>query len=169
MVQDLDDAKEILQNEKDEDLREMAKEEVKMVLRSYARWGSQKGSKWSLQKSSPTATPSWHKTPKWRVPAIRFSTNRPQKGLQGGQMKRRGNFAPPFQRSHPDSPLQHLSGKVICRKDQYTFIVTSLPVEVCKPCQLLMYDLLKDRIQPIYKNFANHWDNNIHRTHCHIS
>jgi peptide chain release factor 1 len=31
MVQDLDDAKEILQNEKDEDLREMAKEEVSML------------------------------------------------------------------------------------------------------------------------------------------
>ena len=67
MVQDLDDAKEILQNEKDEDLREMAKEEVKMVLRSYARWGSQKGSKWYSQKSSLTATPSWHKTPKWNA------------------------------------------------------------------------------------------------------
>ena len=48
MVQDLDDAKEILQNEKDEDLREMAKEEVKMVLRSYAmpRWPSSDSAVW---------------------------------------------------------------------------------------------------------------------------
>ena len=48
MVQDLDDAKEILQNEKDEDLREMAKEEVKMVLRTYAmhRWPSSDSAVW---------------------------------------------------------------------------------------------------------------------------
>ena len=48
MVQDLDDAKEILQNEQDEDLREMAKEEVKMVLRSYAmpRWPSSDSAVW---------------------------------------------------------------------------------------------------------------------------
>lgn len=96
MVQDLDGAKEILQNEKDEDLREMAKEEVKMVLRSSARWGSPRGSGWSSPKSFPTATPSWHKTPKWRVPAIRFSTNRPQKGLQRGANEKARQFRPAF-------------------------------------------------------------------------